>query len=231
MSNRQSAGFRATPSPHPRQARNPAVSKEGPPAISEEGDLVRRIHTLIEEQAGELVRRIHGLIEEYGEDEFCAAAREATKKKSGRSRDLRPEHFDALLYLSIKTRQGRQSVVKACESLLREWREIENHADRLRSWQAIPELKSFDTGFTVGNLSRRYKEVKKRVQEGQLIIKFRNPVPEWTGCAPLSERLAALLFLSMRAKALGRAGRAETVVKLQRALDQFFLEYAHVERR
>ena len=131
MSNRQSAGFRATPSPHPRQARNPAVSKEGPPAISEEGDLVRRIHTLIEEQAGELVRRIHGLIEEYGEDEFCAAAREATKKKSGRSRDLRPEHFDALLYLSIKTRQGRQSVVKACESLVREWRKVEKHADRM----------------------------------------------------------------------------------------------------
>jgi len=206
------------------------VSTKAQAAMSK-AELVGKIHTLIEEQAGELVRRIHGLIEEYDEDEFCAAAREATKKKSGRSRDLRPEHFDALLYLSIKTRQGRQSVVKACESLVREWRKVEKHADRMAGRPVSAVLKSFDTGFTVGNLSRRYKEVKKRVQEGQLIIKFRNPVPEWTGCAPLSERLAALLFLSMRAKALGRAGLAETAVKLQRALDQFFLEYAHVERR
>jgi len=94
-------------------------------------ELVGKIHTLIEEQAVELVGRIHRLIEEYGEREVWDAVREATKKKSGRSRDLRPEHFDALLYLSIKTRQGRQSVVKACESLVREWRKVEKHADRM----------------------------------------------------------------------------------------------------
>jgi len=106
------------------------VSTKAQAAMSK-AELVGKIHTLIEEQAVELVGRIHRLIEEYGEREVWDAVREATKKKSGRYRDLRPEHFDALLYLSIKTRQGRQSVVKACESLVREWRKVEKHADRM----------------------------------------------------------------------------------------------------